>query len=150
MGLTYRCTSIKEFNKMLNCIKTDIMSYVDCIYNIGSHQYPEYPLFVCTERKVFRIYFSDNELLIEIYGKENFEMMVEANIVRYSDNPTDFDYICPEAFIPDSQISNVLPLRGCGTTPNLKGVDIHFFNGTKLCIRSSDLVIGAMSSWREE
>ena len=33
---------------------------------------------------------------------------------------------------------------------NLKGIDIHIFNGTKLCIRSSDLVLGTMSSWIEE
>ena len=150
MGTTYRCASIKEFNTMFKCIKTDILSDVDRIYNIGSHQYPEHPLFVCTKSQVFRIFFSDNELLLEIYSKEDFENMVNKDIVRYSNDPFDFDYIWPEAFFPNSQICNMLHLRGCGTTSNLNGVDIHFLNGTKLCIRSSDLVIGTMSSWIEE
>ena len=150
MGTTYRCTSIKEFNTMFKCIKADMLSDVDRIYNIGSHQYPEYPLFVCTNRQVFRIFFSDNELLLEVYSNEDFEKMMEKDIVRYSDDPTDFDYIWPEAFIPNSIISNIVPLRGCGTISNLEGIDFHFFNGTKLCIRSSDLVLGTMSSWIEE
>ncbi len=81
---------------------------------------------------------------------EDFEKMTEKDIVRYSDDPTDFDYIWPEAFIPNSIISNIVPLRGCGTISNLEGIDFHFFNGTKLCIRSSDLVLGTMSSWIEE
>ena len=94
--------------------------------------------------------FSDNELLLEVYSNEDFEKMMEKDIVRYSDDPTDFDYIWPEAFIPNSKIINIVPLRGCGTISNLKGLDIHFLNGTKLCIRFSDLVIGTMSSWIEE
>ena len=95
-------------------------------------------------------FFSDNELLLEVYNNEDFEKMMEKDIVRYSDDPTDFDYIWPEAFIPNSIISNIVPLRGCGTISNLEGIDFHFFNGTKLCIRFSDLVIGTMSSWIEE
>lgn len=150
MGTTYRCTSIKEFNTMFKCIQADILSDVDRIYNIGSHQYSEYPLFVYTKRQVFRIFFGGNELLLDAYSNEDFEKMMEKDIVRYSDDPTDFDYIWPEAFIPNSIISNIVPLRGCGTISNLEGIDFHFINGTKLCIRSSDLVLGTMSSWIEE
>ena len=150
MGTTYRCTSIKEFNTMFQCIQADILSDVDRIYNISSHQYSEYPLFVYTKRQVFRIFFWGNELLLDAYSNEDFEKMTEKDIVRYSDDPTDFDYIWPEAFIPNSKIINIVPLRGCGTISNLEGIDFHFFNGTKLCIRSSDLVLGTMSSWIEE
>ena len=150
MGTTYRCTSIKEFNTMFKCIKADILSDVDRIYNIDSHKYPEHPLFVYTKQQVFRIFFSDNELLLEAYSNEDFEKMMEKDIVRYSDDPTAFDYTWPEAFIPNSKISNIVPLRGCGTKSNLKGLDIHFLNGSRLCVRSSDSVIGAMSSWIEE
>ena len=150
MGTTYRCTSIKEFNTIFKCIKADILSDVDRIYNIGSHQYPEYPLFVYTKQQVFRIFFSDNELLLDAYSNEDFEKMMEKDIVRYSDDPTDFDYIWPEAFISNSKIINIVPIRGCGTMSNLKGLDIHFLNGSRLCVRSSDSVIGAMSSRIEE
>lgn len=150
MGTTYRCTSIKEFNTMFQCIQADMLSDADRIYNIGLHQYPEYPLFVYTKRQVFRIFFWGNELRLDAYSNEDFEKMTEKDIVRYSDDPTDFDYIWPEAFIPNSIISNIVPLRGCGTISNLEGIDFHFLNGTKLCIRSSDLVLGTMSSWIEE
>ena len=95
-------------------------------------------------------FFSDDELLLEVYSDEDFEKMTEKDIVCYSDDPADFDCIWPEAYILNSKITNIVSHRGCGTTSNLKGIDIHFFNGTKLCIRSSDLVIGTMSSWIEE
>ena len=93
---------------------------------------------------------TEMDLCLEFGTILDFEKMMEKDIVRYSDDPTDFDYIWPEAFIPNSKISNIVPLRGCGTMSNLKGLDIHFLNGSRLCVRSSDSVIGAMSSWIEE
>ena len=56
-------------------------------------------------------------------------------------------YINPNEYKPNAKICGVLPIKGCGTTANLKGLELQFSNGRKLCIHSSDLVPGAMDSW---
>ena len=147
MEQEYLCTSVKELNAMLRAIKLELFTDVEVIYNTGAHQYYEHPLFICTNKHIFRIFFSDNELSVHIYSIENFNNMRNKDIVRYSSDPSDFDYIWPEGYTPNAKICGVLPIKGCGTTTNLKGLELQFSNGRKLCIQSSDLIPGAMDSW---
>ena len=143
----YQCTSVKELNTMLRLIKPHLFADVEVIYNIGAHQYYEYPLFICTNQHIFRFFFSDNDLSVHIFTTEEFNNMRNGDIVRYSLESTDFDYINPNEYKPSAKICGVLPIKGCGTTANLKGIELRFSNGSKLCIKSSDLVPGAMDSW---
>ena len=146
MEQEYQCTSVKELNAMLCAIKPQFFTDVEVIYNIGAHQYYEYPLFVCTNKHIFRIFFSDNSLSLHIYLVEDFDNMRQDNMIHYSLDPHDFDYIWPEGYMPNAKISGVVPVKGCGTTTNLKGIELQFTNGRKLCIHSSDLIPGAMDS----
>ena len=59
MEQEYQCTSVKELNAMLCAIKPQLFTDVEVIYNIGANQYYEYPLFICTNKHIFRIFFSD-------------------------------------------------------------------------------------------
>ena len=119
------------------------------IYNVGCFQYYEYPVFICTKNHVFRFFFSDHELSVHTYAVEDFCNMRKEDIMRYSSDPSDFDYILPEGYKPNAQICGVFPVKGCGVTSNLNGLALQFSNGSKLCMQSSDLVLGAMDSWVE-
>ena len=147
MEQEYQCTSVKELNTMLRLIKPHLFTDVEVIYNIGAHQYYEYPLFICTNQHIFRFFFSDNDLSVHIYTAEEFNNIRSGDIVRYSLESADFDYINPNGYKPNAKICGVLPVRGCGTTANLKGIELQFSNGSKLHIESSDLIPGAMDSW---
>ena len=146
MEQKYQCTSVKELNAMLCAIKPQFFTDVEVIYNIGAHQHYENPLFICTNKYIFRIFFSDNSLSVHIYLVEDFDNMRQDNMIHYSLDPHDFDYIWPEGYMPNAKISGVVPVKGCGTTANLKGIELQFTNGRKLCIHSSDLIPGAMDS----
>ena len=146
MEQEHQCTSVKELNAMLRAIKPQLFTDVEVIYNIGAHQNYEYPLFICTNKHIFRIFFSDNSLSVHIYLVEDFNNMRQDDVIHYSLDPYDFDYIWPEGYTPNAKICGVLPIKGCGTTTNLKGLELQFSNGRKLCIQSSDLVPGAMNS----
>ena len=146
MEQEYQCTSVKKLNAMLCAIKPQFFTDVEVIYNIGANQYYEYPLFICTNKHIFRIFFSDNSLSLHIYLVEDFANMRQDNMIHYSLDPHDFDYIWPEGYMPNAKISGVVPVKGCGTTANLIGIELQFTNGRKLCIHSSDLIPGAMDS----
>ena len=146
MEQEHQCTSVKELNAMLRTIKPQLFTDVEVIYNIGAHQHYENPLFICTNKYIFRIFFSDNSFSVHIYLVEDFDNMRQDNMIHYSLDPHDFDYIWPEGYMPNSKISGVVPVKGCGTTANLKGIELQFTNGRKLCIHSSDLIPGAMDS----
>ena len=147
MEQEYYCTSVKEFNAMLRLIKPYLFTDVEVIYNIGSNQYYEYPLFIRANNHIFRIYFSESELYVHIYLAEKFDNMRKGDVVRYSFDLHDFDYIGAEEYKPDAKICGVFSVKGCGTTANLRGLELQFSNGRKLCIQSSDLVSGTMDSW---
>ena len=85
-------------------------------------------------------------LVVSKKNVEDFDNMRQDNMIHYSLDPHDFDYIWPEGYMPNAKISGVVPVKGCGTTTNLKGIELQFTNGRKLCIHSSDLIPGAMDS----
>ena len=145
----YTCTSVKEFDAMLECINPYICVDITHIYNIGMYHFYEYPLVLFTRQHVFRFYFSDGDLSLTIYSKDAFMKMTDNGIARYSDNPGDFDYLQPETYTPTGKIRNLLPIMQEGNASVLGGFDLLFADGNRICVRSSDLVCGAMDSWVE-
>lgn len=150
MKALYTCTSVKEFNDTVKSIRPHLFTDIDCIYNIGDSQYYDHPLFIFTLHHVFRIYFSDSTLSLAVYNTETFLKHIEGDIFRERDNTTDFDYLHPEAYYPNTGICNLISAKGCGVGRNLKGFDFTFSDGKHLCIRESDLIHGTMDSWISE
>lgn len=147
MKASYRCTSIKEFNSIVKHIRSQLFTDIECVFNIGSTQYYEHPLFIFTESNVFRLYFSESELVLEVFHRSFFLEHCDKDIFRDPEHPGEFDYIYPEAYSPSSSICDVRSVKGCGTEQNLKGLDLIFSDGKHLCIRESEQVPYTMDSW---
>lgn len=150
MKILYTCSSIKEFNNMVKHVRPFLFTDIECIHNVGGSQYYEYPLFIFTLHHVFRIYFSDNSLSLEVYDRERFMKHIDGAILQESGDPTDFDYICPKAYYPNSGICDMIAIKGIGAKQNLEGFDLIFSDGKHLCVRKSNLVYGTMDSWITE
>lgn len=147
MKTSYRCGSVKEFNNMIKHIKSQLFTDIECIYNIGGTQYYEYPLFLFTKNSVFRLYFSESELVLEIFDRAYFLAHCEKDIFRDPKYPGEFDYIRMEAYYPNSKLCDVRSVKGFGTAQNLNGLDLVFVGGKQLCIRESELIPYTMDSW---
>lgn len=150
MKSSYTCVSIKELNNVFKRIRSKLFTDIDCVYNLGRSQYYEYPLFLFTKHHVFRLYYSDNELDLEIFEREHFCEQCHDSVFREFEHPQEFDYVYPEAYYPNAKICDVLVVRGCGTEKNLKGIDLIFSDGRHLCVRESELVRYTMDSWITE
>jgi len=79
-----------------------------------------------------------------VYERMLFEAYREGDVFR---EPDGTDRIHPEACCPGAGICGLTAVKGCGTQRNLKGLDIIFSDGKRLCVRGSDLVYGTMDSW---
>ena len=150
MKTSYRCSSVKGFNNIVKCIRSQLYTDIKYIYNIGSARHYEYPLFFFTESNVFRIYFSESELSLEVFERTYFLEHCDKDIFRDPEYPQEFDYIWPEAYYPNARICEVLSVKGYGTERNLQGFDIVLSDGKRLCVRGSELVPHTMDSWVSE
>lgn len=144
------CSSVKEFNNVVKCIQTQLFTDIECVYNIGSAQYYEYPLFLFTKNNVFRIYFSESELSLNVFERNRFQEHCDRDIFRDPEYPQAFDYIRTETYYPNARICDMIAAECFGTERNLLGFDIVLSDGKRLCVRESDLVPYTMDSWVAE
>lgn len=147
MNTSYNCTSVKEFHAMCKCIRRQLFADVDGIYNIGGSQYYEHPLFIVMCDVVFRIYYSQSELSLTVYDRAYFRQHCNEGVFRDAEDPQNFDYISPDVRCQNVRIIDMHAVKGCGTEQNLRGFDIVFSDGKRLCIRESELVPYTMDSW---
>lgn len=120
------------------------------IYNIGGPNFYEYPLFICLNHLVYRIFLDENSLSLQNYPLTDFESTVKNGIFKPSESNFDFYYIYHDCATIESKISkiSIKPIMIDGIK-KIRQIKFTFENNRVLYVEYSDLVPGAMDSWLE-
>ena len=119
--------------------------YVKEVYNLGSSQYCDSPLFIYSGYSVIMAYLTEDGLSLTSYDKDFFIQHIRGGIFREDPDAEDFYYFSfPNAKLINSFVQNFNVLER--EDGSIYGIDISFENKLCLHLEPSSLVSGTMSS----